>query len=315
MTENREPISTYTIRNLMLTALGYEKEDLDPEGKYFKLYNYSGTQDDLFRLTEALAIRKGLIEEKVKLSNSPWASIGQNLFEYRNTNFQRKEIERLFEVFSQLLNQNIIAPGMYRNSSFLPFFHVTDHGMECIKQVEILPYDYDGYITKLKNISGIDMWVLSYMTEAIQCFNAGSFNAANIMVGLSAEKIVLDLIDAFKNYLTKYKGSLVNKPTLSFTGNIDQAFITDVDKVWQISLKYGTFLKYFNGIKNHDNSITKIGDKNARNTFYDYIRLLRNEVSHPSDIKKSETETLLLFVSFIKYIDLQTQLTETLKNI
>ncbi|WP_219621115.1 hypothetical protein [Bacillus sp. UMB0893] len=45
----------------MLEALAYSGDDIDPEGNYFKLYGYSGTQSDLFRLTEGLAIKKNLI--------------------------------------------------------------------------------------------------------------------------------------------------------------------------------------------------------------------------------------------------------------
>lgn len=312
--ERRNPLSTYVIRNLMLEVLGYTGKDIDPNEVYFKAVGYGGTQNDLFRMTEGLAIKKGLISDKIPLSNAAWGTFGHNLFELSNTNFLRVEIERLFETFSLLLNQNIIAPGMYRESAFLPFFHVTDHGLECIKQKEILPYDYDGYLSQIRNIPGIDSWVLHYITEAVQCFNSGCYNAATIMVGLSAEKIVLDLIEAFKIYLTNHKASLVTKRNFTFQGDIDTSFSTEVDRVWQISTKYKTFIKYYTGIKNHDSSITML-DESARNTFYEYIRLIRNEVTHPADIKKDETETLLLFVSFIKYITLQTKLTSTFKNV
>lgn len=315
MENERAPLSTYVIRNLMLEALSYTDTDIDPEGNYFEKYGYAGTQSDLIRLTEGIAIKKGLIQNEVVLSKSAWGCFGENLFEKSNTNFSRIEIERLFETFGILLNQNIIAPGMYRNSPFLPFFHVTDHGLECIRQRAILPYDFDGYLGQIRNIADIDNWVLHYMSESVRCFNSGCYNAATIMIGLSAEKIVLELIEAFKIYLTRNSGTLVTKSTFSFLGDLDTSFITEVDSVWQISLRYSMFLKYFNGIKNHDQSVSNILDQSARNTFYDHIRLLRNEVSHPSDIIKNETETLLLFVSFIKYITLQTQLISKLKSI
>lgn len=308
-------LSTYVIKNLMLEALSYTENDIDPEGHYFKEYGYAGTQNDLFRLTEGLAIKKGLISNNIPLSRAAWGTNGVNLFEGSNTNFKVKEIERLFETFGILLNQNIIAPGMYRESPFLPFFHVTDHGLECIKQQEILPYDFDGYLNQIRNIKDIDKWVLHYMSEAVRCFNSGCYNAATIMIGLSAEKIVLDLIEAFKDYLKNNKNNLTTKGNFTIQGDIDTSFITEVDKVMAISQKYTKFDDYFNGIKNHDASVSGVLDKSARNTFYEYIRLIRNEVSHPNDIEKNETETLLLFVSFIKYITLQTQLTSVLKVI
>ncbi|PLR66980.1 hypothetical protein CYJ36_17180 [Bacillus sp. UMB0893] len=61
MQNNLGRLSTFVIRNLMLEALAYSGDDIDPEGNYFKLYGYSGTQSDLFRLTEGLAIKKNLI--------------------------------------------------------------------------------------------------------------------------------------------------------------------------------------------------------------------------------------------------------------
>ncbi len=153
------------------------------------------------------------------------------------------------------------------------------------------------------------------MTEAVRCFNSGCYNAATIMMGLSAEKIVLDLIDAFKSYLANHKTTILTKSNFRYQGDLESSFNSEVDGVWQISLKYTKFLNYFNGIKNHDQFIRNIIDESARNTFYEYIRLIRNEVTHPSEIIKNETETLLLFVSFIKYITLQTQLIFTLKSI
>ncbi|SIR47996.1 hypothetical protein [Priestia flexa] len=221
--ENRIlPLSTYVIKNLMLEALDYTESDIDPAGNYFKQYGYAGTQDDLFRLTEGLAIKKGLVSDNVPLNRTAWGCFGRNLFEGYNTNFKRIEIERLFETFGILFNQNIIAQGMYRNSSFFPFFHVTDHGLECIKQKEILPYDFDGYLSQIRNVQDIDRWVLHYMSEAVRCFNSGCYNAATIMIGLSAEKIVLDLIEAFKTYLKNKKTRLTTRNNFSYQGDCDR---------------------------------------------------------------------------------------------
>ncbi|MEM4999055.1 hypothetical protein [Priestia megaterium] len=308
-------LSTYTLKNLMLEALGYQGEDIDPEGHYFEQFDYSGTQSDLFRITEGLAINKGLIEGKIKLPRTAWGCHGHNLFEGSNTNFSQKEIKRLFEAFSILLNQNVISPGMYRNSPFLPFFHVTDHGLKCINEREILPYDADGYLSELKKIQDLDDWVQYYMTEGIQCFNAGCYNAAIVMIGLSAEKVALDLIDSFKKYLNNHKSTLTFKRNFNFQGDVDVAFTTAVDSSRGIASKYSKFLDYFNNVTNHDNAVSGILDPSARNTFVDFVRLSRNEVSHPANIKKDETETLLMFISFIKYVKLQTKLTSVLSTI
>ncbi|WML42634.1 hypothetical protein [Neobacillus sp. PS3-40] len=312
MNTKRKPLTTYVIKNLMLEALSTEDVKLDPQGHIFKTYGYSGSQYNLFRLTEALAINKGLLIENIKLPRIAWGVSGGNLFENSNTNFKRKEIESLFEAFALLLNQNIISPGVYGEATILPAFHVTDHGHACLKERATLPYDSDGYLGQVQSISNIDQWVQHYLTEALRCFNAGCYQASTIMVGLAAEKIVLDLLEAFKIYLKKHDSNLQSNQKFKIKYNFSVELEKDVNKKWQISYKYAQFEEYFKGIQ-LDSTITGIIDESARNTFYQYLRLLRNEVSHPTDVLKDETETMLLFVSFIKYVKLQTDLINALK--
>lgn len=201
---------------------------------------------------------------------------------------------------------------MYGSGTSLPYFHVTDHGHQCIKSQEVIPYDINGYLGKLRAIPNIDTWVLHYMTEAVRSFNADSPLATTIMIGLTAEKLVLDLIDAFEGYLSRNKTTLRNKSHFTFAGDVDQAFNVEVNSNWQISYKYGVYVKYFDGMK-IPAQITSILDAPTRNSFTTYIRLLRNEVSHPNDLIKDDTETMLLFVSFLKYVEKQTELVSALR--
>ena len=60
MAEETRVLSSIEIRNLMLDTLAYEADDIDSEGKTFKKYGYQGTQSDLYRLMEGLAIKRGL---------------------------------------------------------------------------------------------------------------------------------------------------------------------------------------------------------------------------------------------------------------
>lgn len=105
------------------------------------------------------------------------------------------------------------------------------------------------------------------MSEAVRCFNSGCYNAATIMIGLSAEKIVLDLIEAFKSYLKNNKTTLTTRSNFNYQGDLDISFISEVDNVLQISIKYTKFNEYFNGINNHEASVFGVLDKSARNTF------------------------------------------------
>lgn len=55
---DRKHLTLLEIQNLMLETLNYKGEDIDPDGKNFFKYGYQGTQDNLFTLMEALAIKK-----------------------------------------------------------------------------------------------------------------------------------------------------------------------------------------------------------------------------------------------------------------
>lgn len=138
-----------------------------------------GDQGNLFKITELLAIKYGLIEGNVSIPLTAWGTEGYRLHSGSNTNFTPDEIESLFEGFWILLNQHIIAPGAYQEIATLPYFHVTPHGLKCLAAQEILPYDIDGYLEKLNSINHVDDWVKSYLTEALRCFNANCHHAKN----------------------------------------------------------------------------------------------------------------------------------------
>lgn len=315
MEEVQRPLNNIIIRDLMLKALAYEGNDLGLGDDTFKNYGYRGSQGNLFKVTELLAIKYGLIEGNVSIPLTAWGTEGYRLHSGSNTNFTPDEIESLFEGFWILLNQHIIAPGAYQEIATLPYFHVTPHGLKCLAAQEILPYDIDGYLEKLNSINHVDDWVKSYLTEALRCFNANCHHAATIMIGLSAEKLTLDLIDAFTTYLQKYHANLSVIPNSSIQGQLDTTFKTQIDKIWMISQKYKTFQKFYDEITGYQQDIKDCMDASSRTVFYEYLRLTRNEVSHPNELKKDYTETMLLFVSFIKYIELITKLSYTLRTI
>jgi hypothetical protein len=298
----------------MLEALVTEDRTLLPTGATFKIYGYSGNSHALFSITEALAQRKGLISNEIQVSSFAWGSSGLNLFEGSNTNFNRREIEMLFEAFNLLLNQNIIAPGIYGEGPFLPSFHVTEHGFACLKELKVLPYDYSGFLSQIKAIINIDEWVEHYVVEALKCFNAACYQSTNIMIGLASEKLTLNIIEAFENYLLRNEKSLTANLKFKVQSNFSAEFKKDIDKDWKISYKCNVFEEYLKNIS-IDKKLKGFVDSSARATFYQFIRLNRNEVSHPNEIVKDETETMLLFISFLKFVELQTEFVQELNKI
>ncbi|SUY47682.1 Uncharacterised protein [Clostridium putrefaciens] len=292
-------LSSIEIRNLMLNTLAYEEADIDSEGKTFKMYGYQGTQLDLYRLMEGLAVKRELIKERISLSGAAWGGSGLMLHPHSTTNFSRSDIQNIFEQFHLLLNQGIIAPGAVGNyGQSLPSFHVTEYGLTCLEEQEVLPYDVDGYLEKIRSIPSISEWVEFYIKEALLCYNANCMEAAVIMLGLSSEKIIDEQIDALLGYLSR---------------NFTNEFLhmqTALSSIRFASDKFNCYKEYFNRIKNNVSNqkfkdMLPLVDRVAFQVYTNFTRITRNELAHPSDTKMERIEVLMIFISFVKYCHTQ----------
>ncbi len=303
----QRPLSTVVIRDLIFEVF----RDRDFCKRYSSRYDFFNArgahQSNLFMLVEHMAIEKGLIDNKIAVCKVAWGASGCNLYENHSTNFSIIEIERLWEAFYLLLNNHIIAPGMYGTSPELPYFHITSHGEVCIENKDILPYDIDGYINKLRQISGLDEWIEFYMLEALKCYNANCCNAATAMIGLSSEVIIEVIIIEFSKLLGKTRYDFKPKSSLQLNGKTIKDYFDDkIKRETKISKKYEVFTSVLEGIKDIPDDLISIIDKSARDSFFTFLRLNRNEVTHCLEVKKDNTEVLLLFMSFIKYCTLMT---------
>lgn len=295
-------LSNLEIRNLLLETLAYEDNDIDPSGQTFKGYHYQGSQSDLFRLLNGLLIKKEIKPINVAMYAGAWGSDSNLLQEYRNINLSRSEILKLYQEFNNLILQGVIAPVAYGSyGPDLPYFHVTEYGMQCIKQVHILPYDPDGYLKKLKKIDDINDWVVFYVTEGLRCFNTNCINSSMINIGLAGETIAEELISSFLVYLKK------NDPALyvSFKEEIESP------RILPISQKYKKYLgnqqKYLR--KNtQDKGLSTLKpklDNSSSEIYATFTRLTRNSVSHPNEIIMDRVKVLMFFLSFVDYCELQ----------
>jgi len=300
MIEERPELTSLEVRSLMLEALAYEGSELDPDGHNFKKYGYQGTQGNLFRLMDRLAVKKELIKEVIKVSRTAWGDPGALLHEFSSINFNRYEILKIYEEFNDLLIQGILAPGAYGNyGANLPYFHVTEHGLICLNQRDILPYDKDGYLKKIKDISNVNEWVVFYITEALKCFNANCLNSAVINIGLAGEVIAEELIKGFKHYLSK------KEPRMLTT------FENALRSATAISIKYDRYLNNRKSyLRNHPSdtalmSFSKTLDTPSTSIYATYTRLTRNSLSHHSEVIMDRIQVLMFFVSLVKYCQLQ----------
>jgi len=291
-------LSLLEIRNLMLETLAYENEDIDSEGKTFKKYGYRGTQGDLFRLMENLAIKKELINNDIRQRVGAWGASGEMLHPGSSTNFTYDQLNKIYESFHLLLNQGVISPGAVGNMGpNLPNFHVTEYGLRCLEEREILPYDIDDYLYSLNEIENLDEWVKFYIQQALMCFNANCFDASLIMVGLANEVLVEALINEYAGYLGK-----ANIPEKSI-------FEVKIESERTISEKYRVYREHLKVVSmKNDKELKKLNihlDVLANETYLSYLRLTRNELAHPTSIKTDRITSLMIFISLIKYCEKQ----------
>ena len=292
-------LSSLEIRGLLMDTLAYEECDIDSEGKTFKTYRYQGTQSDLYRLAENLAIKRGMISHEIEVSGEAWGSSGNMLYAKCTTNFGRDDIKNIYEQFHLALNQGIIAPGAIGSyGPNLPSFHVTDYGLKCLEAKEVLPYDVDGYFQRIKDIPCVTEWVEFYIREALQCFNANCLEAAVIMLGLSSEKIIDEQVDSLSGFLCR-----------NYTAECGKMNMELLD-VRTASSKYTIFVKYLEIVRKRitDQNFKKLlpeMDSVAKQVYTNFTRITRNSLVHPSDTKMERIEVLMIFISFIKYCETQ----------
>lgn len=299
MNNKRGNLTSVEIRNLLIETIGYEKGDIDSEGKFFKMYDYQGSQADLYRLAEGLAINQKLIPSKIEVASSAWGGSPYSMIESRNTNFTRNELMKLSQEFLYLINQGIISPGAYGNyGCSLPYFHVTEYGLKCIEDNEILPHDADGYLKKISLIPNIDEWVLFYIKESLKCFNSNCLEASVIMIGLANETIMQEQINALSLFL----GSI--RP------NLKSEMDNKLHKEISISRKYSIYQDYIDKCKAFHKErefldLFSKNDKLSARVYANFTRITRNELSHPSQVKMERIEVLMILMTFIRYCEIQ----------
>jgi len=293
MDEEFNSLSILQIQNLMFATLWYKGNDLDSTGDNFHQYGYKGRMDDLFRLMDLLAVKENIIKKQVKVQISAWGATRDIMISGSNTNFNNIEIKRIYETFYSFLYKGILSPGAGAFSTCgLPDFHVTEYGMKCLKLQGILPYDTERYLNRINEIEGINEWTKYYIQQSLDCFNSNCYEASLVMIGLASESIVIDLIKSFRKYIMAKGYEEVSE------------FDKENDRCKNISSKYKIYIKYFKKIYYKDErlkGLNKYADNLTREVFTDYLRITRNELAHPFEIKRNREETLAIFIAFLEH--------------
>jgi hypothetical protein len=108
-----------------------------------------------------------------------------------------REAERaLLTAFYDLFRTGYLSWGHDLPNPNPPFCHVTALGRQALAHRSRDPANPDGYLAHLRHRAPLAPVPGSYITEALNTFNAACFKATAVMVGAAAESLVLEVRDA-----------------------------------------------------------------------------------------------------------------------
>jgi hypothetical protein len=113
----------------------------------------------------------------------------------------------LLAAYDDLFRSGVINTGRALNQPGPEWGHLSEHGMETLKNVDRDPSNAQGYLKAIDpHLKGQDI-ALSYLTEALDTYNKGSVKASAVMLGCTAEALSLSLRDRLKSRITSNGGS------------------------------------------------------------------------------------------------------------
>ena len=197
-----------------------------------------------------------------------WGERDQAFVKFENKYLRDRFLVLVNEVMWQLLVQGVITAGMNSSNPTLPFFRLTDYGKKVLEAERFIPHDPTGYLKGLRATTGTiakDV-AISYMEEALRCFNSGCNLASVLLLGVAAESVFNQLCDVIKPSLKnnseqkKLADKLSVKPRHRW---IVQKYQSLPSKVRREQLP-----------ESLDMTLTSL---------YDLIRRQRNDLGHPQE--------------------------------
>lgn len=105
--------------------------------------------------------------------------------------------------YDDLYRSGVINAGRALNQTGTEWGHLSDHGVETIKNVDRDPSNAQGYLKAIEpHLKGQNI-ALSYLAEALDTYN----KAAAVMLGCTVEALSLSLRDRLKTKITSNGGS------------------------------------------------------------------------------------------------------------
>lgn len=194
-------------------------------------------------------------------------------YDQKGCHLDDNDLFLLQQIVHELYVEKIIIPGdkTQRIGGFhweWPKYRLTEYGRNVLEHTEYQPYDPDGYLKRLQQeVQNIHSDVIRYLEEGLSCFRANYLLSASVMLGCAAEKAMLELIEAFRDWIQD------DAEKRQFEKKIQNRFIkTQYNELWKklepLSSSMAPDLK---------DDLHTILDR-----VFDLIRTARNEAGHPT---------------------------------
>jgi hypothetical protein len=210
-----------------------------------------------------------LIEHLRENPQTQYESIVQSGIQGRiGRSLNSNESQLLLELIHELITSNILMTAMNRLNTGWPWLSVTTHGQEVLSDAGPPVYDYDGYLSELRErVSNLDSVVEKYLSESLRAYQSNLYYASMVMLGCSSERAINLLMKAYVESIDDD----TNKEKLR--GRINRR---------DISTAYEKFKQSFDATRNQISEESAVRDFDAHvDGVFTFIRLLRNSIVHP----------------------------------
>lgn len=218
--------------------------------------------------------------------NSVLEAVSRTLGANNNRDFE----EAVLTQWADLFRTGLLAWGLDISNPNPPFFHLTERGRQVLQNLTRDPSNPAGYLRHMASVARLEPVAMSYLSEGLECYVAGLFKAAAVMVGGAAESMILTLRD-----ITVQKLESLQRPIPS---NLSD---------WRIKTIFDALRSFF------ETNATRF-DRELREAFEAYwpafaqqIRVTRNDAGHPTSVDPVTPDavqaSLLIFPELAKIIN------------
>ena len=243
--------------------------------------------------TDGKLIRKTLLEviyEKAKMGPGYFQSNSILSDTSRRLDIRGAELEQaLLTIWYDLFRTGQLSWGYNLANPDPPFCHLTNQGRKTLENLSRDPSNPDGYLAHLSELGPLNPIANSYIKEALKTFNSDCYKSSAVMVGASAESMILELRDALLRRLNSIGATIPRDLRDWKLKRILDALKSEFDRQ-----KSNIPKELFEELESYWPAFTQ------------QIRSTRNEAGHPQSIEPITQETvhasLLIFQELVKLV-------------